>query len=554
MTFVLVQIPAVLIVGLLLVVVWISTRAGGNPTASGTWSNFSGLVNDPLFPAAVWNTVLFTIVTVAVAAFFALTLAWIVERTDFGHRRLLYTFMVVKILLPGFLTAMGWIFMFHPRIGAMNELLQGLFGLENAPVNITSVTGMAFVQGIGLSSIMFIMTSATIRTMDPSLEESAHTSGANYATTLRRVTAPLLYPSLLAAVLYTAAIAIGVFDIPAIMGFANRTLTLSTYLYLRTSPLDGLPQYGISAAASIVLMIIAIAAGYWYVRTLRRSRNYEVVSGKGYQPRLMKLGRWRWLAWLYVSAFFLLALILPLLMLLFVSLQPYVRAPTIATITESSFISYRNLPWGTVWESALNTLLLTATVPGLSLLMGFLFTWTVLRSRNRFRLVYDYIAFVPHAVPSVVFALGALVIALYWTRGWYSLYGSIWLIIVVMALIHVAFASRMINSALIQIHPDLEAAARLSGAGPSQVLRRVTLPLLRHSLAFAWLWMAILTFKELTVPVFLASAGNTPLASVVWSLWNAGESSAASAISLMMLLATVPLAVGYLSLAGVDKQ
>jgi iron(III) transport system permease protein len=546
---VLATIPALLIIGLILLVLFISFKDRGSPGGVTTLANYPELFGEQLAVDAFVNTIVFTVVTLIVASAFALPFAWLIERTDFGHRKLVYSLMVVKILVPGFLTAMGWIFMLHPRIGAFNTILRSELGFT---INITSLIGMGFVQGLGLVSVMFMLTSSSFRNIDSGLEESAKTSGAGPWAALRRITVPLAWPSVLGAMLYTAAIAIGTFDVPLIMGFASRIYTFSTYLYVRVNPVDDLPQYGLAGAASALMIGLGLLASFFYTRTLKRAKKFEVVRGKGYQARAVKLGRWRIVAWLHLGGYMTISMVLPFVFLVYVSTQPYVRPPSLQNIAQATFGAYGDLPMTAVLSGLKATVILVLAVPTLAMLLSALFAWVVLRSQAHFRMAYDYVAFLPQAVPNVIFALGALIVALHWTSGWYDLYGTVGLVIIVLALLNVSFGTRLLNSALVQIHPELEESARASGAGLASVFRRILLPLLKPAFVFGWLWLAMLTFRELSIPLFLASSSSAPLPVTVWNLWNGAHASEAAALSVLMVLAMAPLAFAYLRASKVD--
>jgi iron(III) transport system permease protein len=173
----------------------------------------------------------------------------------------------------------------------------------------------------------------------------------------------------------------------------------------------------------------------------------------------------------------------------------------------------------------------------------------VLRTRSRLRVTFDFIAFLPHAVPSTIFAFVALVFALALSGGAFDLSGSLLLIVVVMAIVMLSFGSRITNSALIQIHTELEEAAYIAGASLIGTLRCVIVPLLLPALLFGWLWIALLAFRELTIPMILFSPGNITYSVAVWSLWYSGAFNAAAAANLVMMALLLPLVVIYLRYA-----
>ncbi len=221
-----------LILALLAIVLWLSFREGepGDPAAYYTVANYTGMLGDAFTWQVLGNTLQFSMVTLAVSFLFGLPAAWLVERTDIPGKPAIYTVMTIGLLLPGFASAMGWLFLLHPRIGLVNTWLQAQLGLASPPFNVASLVGMGWVQGLNLAPVAFIMTAAVFRAMDPSLEESASTCGASTRQVASRVTLPLAWPGILAAGIYVFTIGFAAFDVPAIIGWANRLFTFSTYL------------------------------------------------------------------------------------------------------------------------------------------------------------------------------------------------------------------------------------------------------------------------------------------------------------------------------------
>ena len=536
-------VPAVVVLFLLAVTLVVGFRESA-VNAAFTVRHYEELYTDSLAYTALLNTLGFAAVTLAVALFFGIPLAWLVERTDLRAKSLVYSVVTLSLLVPTFFTAMGWLFLLHPRIGMVNQLL-------GAPVlSILSIPGMGWVQGLGLASLVFIMTSASLRAMDASLEESAEMSGAGFFRRMRHVTLPLAFPAILAAGLYVIPITFSAFDVPLIIGLSNRILTFSTYVFTKTNPQQGLPEYGVPAAFSSLMIALGIAVTWWYGRTLQQARKYQVITGKNYRPKVVELRHWKPLAWAFVIAWICLALVIPLLCLVWAALLPYFQPPSLAALQALSLKNVQNLPWPLVSRGAIDTFILALLAPTFALVFSVVFSWVILRWRNRLRLSFDYIAFLPHAVPGLIFAFAALLTALFVVRGPVDLYGTLALILFVYVIQHLAFGSRMTNAALMQVHTELEEAAQASGASTFETIRRVLVPLLRPALLYAWLFLALLSFRELTVATMLFSPKNITLPVVVWSLFNAGNISQASAVSLVMMAILLPLVLIYMRLGG----
>lgn len=539
-------IPMVVIVGLLVVVVWTSFQASLRDPAL-TVGHYVNLFDDPFAFNALRNTLGFSAVAVIVAFLIGVPSAWIAERTDLPGRNAIHPLMMVALFIPSFFVAMGFIFLLDPRFGVVNRWLMDVFGFQSAPINIVSLTGMGIVQGLGLVALVFIFASAAFRSMDGSLEEAARMSGASWAKTVRIVTLPLAWPGLLAALIFVLTIAVSSFDIPLVMGLTNRIYVFSTFLLVGSSrpTVDGIPNYGLVAAFGTLMIIFALVLSTWYGRVLSRAKNYQVVTGKGYRPRLVHLSRRGQIgAWLFVGGYFVLSKLVPLLLIGWASLLPFFQGFSIEAFGRLSFANYSSLPWDLVKRGLTNTLVIALVAPVLTVLGAFLFSWIIVKSKNRLRYALDFVSFLPNVVPAAVFGLAALVSLLFYVRdipfvG--DLYGTRWILITLYVVMSLSFATRVTNTALLQIHDDLDGAARMSGASGRDVARLIIAPLIRPALVYLWLWIVLIVLRELTLATFLVSPENVTLPVVIWNLWSTGEMGKASAVNLMMMAVFLPM-------------
>ena len=538
---------SVVIIALPLIVMWLSLReqAPIEPVSGYSLVHYAEMFGDPFVLQVLMNTLIFTASSLAVSLAFGIPTAWLVERTDIRGKPAIYTLMTIGLLMPGFAEAMGWLFLLHPNIGVLNKLAMSLFGLHQAPFNIASTVGMGWVMGLSLAPLSFIMTAAVLRAIDPALEESAHMSGAGFMAIMRRVTLPLAWPGILAAGIYIFTIGFAAFDVPAIIGWSNKIFTFSTYLLLQLSAQEGLPKYGGVAALSMVVIAIAALLIWWYGRLQAQAHRYQVVTGKGYRPRMVALGRNGWWAWGFLGGYFLLSKLLPLAVIIWASLLPYFRYPSAAAFKALSFAQFHNIAWDLTLEGIKNTAFLMFLTPTITIAIAIAFSWVVLRSKLPGRMGFDFIAFLPHAVPNIVFGFAMLLFTLFVLRNAVPIYGTIWILLLVFVIARLSYATRMTNSTLIQIHKDLEEAATMSGVSTGTTVRRVLVPLLAPTLIYAWLWIALLVYRELTLAVLLTTQDNTTLPVVVWNMWVAGGFGAAAALTLVLMALMVPLVALY---------
>jgi iron(III) transport system permease protein len=544
-------VPAVVIIGLLSIVIWISFRVSVSSDGF-TLDHYERIITDPFAYRALLNTAGFTVVATITALAVGLPLAWLVERTDLGGKSLIYTLTTIGVFIPGFFSAMGWLLFLHPRIGVLNHWLMDWFRLENAPINVISLWGMGFVQGFGLSGLVFVFTTTSLRSMDGTLEEAAAMSGASPFTTMRRITLPLAWPGILAALLFVVTMSVSAFDVPLLIGLPNRIYTFSTFLVTAAGTTDdGVPQFGVVAAFGSLMIVIALALSWWYRRMSAEAQRYAIVTGKSAPRKQIKLGRWRWVALAFIVGYFALSQLMPLLLLAWTAFLPYFQPFSLDGFRELGLRNFDSLPWPLVRRGAKNTALIMLLTPIVTFTISLAMSWVVLRTRSRLRTVVDLVAFLPVAVPTVVFAFAALLAVLNVSLPFgIQLYGTVTLLVVMYSLVSLGFGTRTTTTALIQINKDLEEAAKVSGASHWSTMKRVVVPLLRPAIMHGSLWVALLVSRDLVIANVLFSGDNMTISMVVWNVWSSGDLGRASALSLIQMAAFLPLIYLYLRRVG----
>src|SRR5437762_5355063 len=332
---------ALSILSLLGMIIWMSLRTGvpGQPSAY-TLKNYAALLGDSYTYRVMTTTLIFAAITIAVSVPLGFIFAWFIERTDIPYKTVAMSVLSIGILFPTFLKAMGWVFLLHPRIGIINTFLMRLFDLKNAPLNIATLPGIGFVEGLTLTPLACVMIAAALRGMNPALVEAASIHGVSKFKTLLRVELPLIWPALISAVIWMLTVAIAAFDVPGVIGMANNIFTFSTALYFMINPNEGLPRYGLSGAYGAIMVTFSLLLMLPYFAALRQSHRYQIISGKSYRARLIELGRWRGAGWTLIALYFFVAFVLPLLAIFWVSLLPYVQMPSRQALAAASFERY----------------------------------------------------------------------------------------------------------------------------------------------------------------------------------------------------------------------
>ncbi|MFM9972833.1 MAG: ABC transporter permease [Burkholderiales bacterium] len=537
------------IVALTLVVFW-ATFVEGLPSidAAYTLQNYQDALLAPSTWSASFNSLAIGAGTVLVNFFFAIPIAWFVQRTSLSCKEWYITLMLVAGVIPGFLKAIAWIFLLSPHNGLINQWVRQFVDVERGPFSIYNIAGIAFVQGLMLTPLMFFMVGVAFQKIDNQFEEVGEVSGANAARVFRRITAPLVIPAIAAAAIYNFMTAIAIFEIPALLGFPGQIYALSTRIYQAVNTDLGLPQYGIAGIYGLIMLIPSLVMLHFYQKMLRQSHKYSVISGKNYKAKLIDIGRWAWFGHAFVWLFFSLSFVLPLIVLVWSSLVPYIALPTAKSFALVNLNAYKVAIDVFTGEPFLNTLKLVLVVSVAVTVFSTILSWVVQRTKLPGRYAMDTIAMLPHSIPNLAFAFALGFIALLFARV-LPLYGSLAIIMIAHVVAYISLGTRMVNGALIQIHLDLENAALVCGASPPRVIQKIVLPLLLPSLAYTAIWVALLSYRETTMAIFLQRPDNVVLSSKIWELWMGTKTSEASAagvimVATLMVLFFVMLKVG----------
>jgi iron(III) transport system permease protein len=516
-----------------------SLRPTGFPMESGwTLSNFAKVYGDETFAQSIGTTVVFALSSTLLALVFGILLSWLIERTDMPGRGIYRVLVILPMATPPVLLAIGWAMLLSPRTGFFNLFLRDTLGLEIPPFNIYSLGGMVFVESLALVPTAFLFLAPAFRNMDPNLEEAALTSSASAWTMISKVLLPLLWPAIAACGVFLLIVCFVVFDIPGTLGMPARIYVLSTQIYYLTSDSPaGIPLYGQVSALGVFFLALLFLLGYLYFRFTRESQKYRTISGKGFRPRLFKLGAWRWVASGGVLMYFLLAVLSPLAILVWASLMPYQTRPNAASLSLITLQNHVDFLSNTLLIDAVTNSTVVAIVAGTVVaVLSLLISWLVIRQKVPGGRVIDNLAFAPVAVPGVM--LGVAIVYVYLTLDFaFPIYGTIWILVVAYVTHYLSFGSRLANGVMVQIHPELEEAARASGASSLRVLARVTAPLVWPAVAAIWIWVVAHAMRELSTALMLSSRDNTVVPTLLWDYWTGGEPTRAATVGVWLIVA-----------------
>jgi iron(III) transport system permease protein len=504
-----------------------------------TVASFARLLGDPLNYRLFGNTLLYAGGAIGVALPLGVGLAWLVERTDLPLRDAAYVVLLVFVALPVLVLALGWIMLLNPQNGALNVWLRGLLGLAPpGPFNIYSLGGMIWVSGVHVAPSIYLMVSGLFRSMDARLEQAGTVAGASNGSVVRRISLPLLLPGLLSATLYIFMVMVQTFDVPLTIGLSGGVHVLSSRIWIVTHPDTTLVEYGFASAYGLTMLAIGIPLLLGYFYATRVGERFQTVTGKGFRPRVQELGRWKWVAAGAVGAY-LLILSLPLAILVWTSLLPFYRVPSLEVLPALSLKNYATiLDNATVQRALGNAVWLVLGTATATMLVSSLVSWIAVRRRSAWARWLEALAFSPVAIPHIVLALAVLL--LYVST---PLYGTVWIICLGLTTAYLPLGTRIMSAAMLQIHAELEHAATASGAGWWTIFRRVLAPLLRVPVMNGWLWIAANSIRDVTFGLMLLSPANVVPGTAVWLLWTKPNFPEAAAMSVLLILGMLVLII-----------
>ena len=520
------------------------------------FANFYAVWVEQRIDKVLWNTAIYVAGSTIFGVGIAVILAWLVERSDMPGKMWVYAGVPLAIAVPGILHSITWVLLMSPRSGFLNRGYMYLFETREPLFDIYTMGGLIFAEGLRLVPVAFLMLVPLLRSMDPALEEAAATNGAGPLRATRRVTLMLMLPGLLAITIFQAITALENFEIPGILGLPVGLHVFSTRVFNIIDNVGTIPAFGQANAAALFYLVIALVTSFFYIRLVRHSERYAVITGKGYTPRKVRLRGWRYLALTGALLFLFLTIVLPFLVMLYVSLINYMRQPSWEAIQSFSFTHYETvLNQPRAKKVLFNTIYMTLLTATAVTTLSFIIAYIVVRTRFVARYVLDMLAFLPHSIPGIVLGL-----ALFWLLLQFdiltgaSTFGSLYALVFGFTVLFIAYGVRAMSTGLIQIHADLEDAAKLCGAPPYRVAIRVFVPLLLPTIVGIWIYCALLSVRFISLPLILSQGGdNEVLGVMIWYLWDNGDIAAVGAIGVGLMLFMFFLALA-LRLVGFGRQ
>jgi iron(III) transport system permease protein len=497
-----------------------------------TLDNYVRAYTDPDTFRILLTTVLLVGAKTLVAVTFASTLAWIVTRTDTPFRGTLEILLTVPFFIPGLLEAIGWIMLLSPNTGTINVWLKSLLGLSDAPLNIYSLGGMIWVMSLGSTSFIFLLLVNALRNMDASLEESARASGAGPVRTALTVTLPLVAPVILGAGMLSFIRAMDSFEVPVLLGLPAKVFVFSNRIYAAIQ-YDYPVNYGLATALGVSFFALIGLLIYVQSRILH-GKQFFVVTGKGYKPRIVRLGNFRYVTLGVCLLYFIIGTALPLSQVFVGSFLRVFGIPRWDLFTWGNYAAI--FADATLWRGLVNTFVICGAAALATVLLCTIIAYITTRTTFVGRKALDVISWLPWAIPGIVAGVGML--WAYITLP-VRLYGTLALVIIVLLTTGLPLGVRLMSGVMVQLGMELEESSRVHGASWQYTFRHILTPLLKPALAGAFLLLFVNFSRAVSTTILFVGPGTELLAVSLFSYSQAGKYEIVSALAIVLMLINV---------------
>ncbi len=512
--------------------------------AGFTLAHYARVLGDPPLQKALWNTVVLAFWSGLLALVIGAPLAWLTARTDLPWRRSIQHLVMASFVTPPFLGAFAWVMLAGPNAGYLNRLYRDWTGAADPLVNIFSMPGLIFVVAIYTFPYVYIMIANTLGLIASDLEDAASILGAGRFQVARTITLPMVLPAILSGFILAVLQALALFGSPAILALPAGFHTVTTQLW---AFFQYPPRVEMAAAFSIPLLLATALLLLAQKRLLGR-RGYAAVGGKGGQRRVIRLGRWRYPALGACLVVLAAAVFLPYGILLKAAFSRAWAQPLTAenfTLENWSF----TFLYSTTQSAIVNTIELGVLTACIGAALATLLAYVTQRRLVAGHQVLAFLAVAPVVIPGVVLAV-ALFVA--YTRPPFLLYGTLWILFLAYLTKEMPVGYSQSEATLRGIHPELEEAGRILGAGRFRVLHEITAPLARSGIIATWCFVFIGVIRELSASIILFTPNTKVMSVVIFDLKEEGQFGAIAVLGVFMLAMTFVTVVVMQTVLGRD--
>jgi len=517
---------------------WLVLESIRDETGALTLAHYRAAVTSPAFRTPAVNSFILATSVGLLSVLIATPMAWAIARTDMPGRGLMRVLVFGSVVTPGLLTALAWIILAGPNAGVLNVWYRWLTH-GTGGVNIFTLPGVIFVAVMECYPFAFLLISGALTLVSADMEDAASILGSNARRTLLNITLPLVLPAVLAGFILSFLEALTLFSSPAMIGLPARIFMLTTEIW---SLFEFPRRVGVAAALALPLLLVTMGLLWLQTRLLGR-RGYVTLTGKGGARRLIHLGWMRWPMLSFCLAVLTCSAVLPyVLLLLYATARTWSEPLGLANFTLDHFravLFSNSAAQRAIQNSSILALAAATVASALGALVAYIAERRLLVGGPLLR----GLAMAPMVIPGIVFAVGLFA---GYTRPPLALYGSLWILFIAYLTKFLPYAFMNTAAAVKSVHPELEEAARIAGAGALTAFRDVTAPLIRLGVLAGWFIVFIYSLRELSASILLFTNKTTVIGVMMLDTYEFGSWPPVSALGCMLLAVNlIVVAAGY---------
>ena len=495
------------------------------------------VLKEPSTYQALLNSVIIAAGTTTGCTIVGTFFAWLVTRTDLPCKRFMKGMFLIPFMLPSFIGALAWKMLLSPRAGYINRFFMDTFNLDDPLFNIYSYAGIIMVEIMYLFPCVFIQVCGALERMDPTLEESARISGAGLFTITRKITIPLVLPSILSGALLIMLYSMAHFGTVAVLGIENGIYNIPTLIYEKIHQSAGSFESIRTGTVLSTVLVFTAAFIIWLQNKVLAKGRFQIIAGKSFRPMELKLRGLRIPMMIFCILYIGFTIGLPTVVIFLVGGLPTYGLPFTwenLSLENYKFILFEHQ---LTKDAIFNSLTLGLSSALITMFAGVIISYVIVKMKVRGKGILEFLGMLPFSVPGSVIALGVI---LAWSGKFgVNLYNTIWIILVAYIARYMAFSLKANSAALEQVHDSLVEAARACGATMWQALKDIVLPLVRPGMLAAFFLIFLPSLRELTVSILLYAPTTRTIGVAIYTLNEDGETVVSAALAGVTLILLV---------------
>ncbi|MCM5571773.1 iron ABC transporter permease [Burkholderiaceae bacterium FT117] len=496
---------------------------------------------------ALLNSLTLGLASATLCVIFGVPMAWALSRTDMPFKGLIWISILGTFIIPPYLGAVGWILLAGPNAGWLNRAFMALTGADSGPFNIYSMTGLVLVIACYSFPYVFVFTKSALDLVSSEMEDAANILGAGNLRTTFSITLPLALPAIIGAFILVFLEAIALFGSPALLALPGRFHVVTTQLW---QFFEFPPRVGVASAYAMPLLGITILL-FWLQRRIISRKGYVSLTGKGGERRPVALGKWRWPMLGFCLAVCTLSFFMPMVVIVqAATAKAWGRGFSLDNFTLENlyFTMFEN---NLTRDATINTFTYAGGASIIAIVLSLCIAYAVNRNLVGKRLgnTLSFLTMAPFVIPGIVLAIGFYAA---YANPPFALYGTAWILVLAFATRFLPIAYTNSSAAIRSINPELEDAVRILGGSRFTAIWRVVMPLLKRSLAGAFILVFIPATRELSAAIFLYSIDTQVLSVLLFDKSDEGNFEMLASIGLILVFITVALILIGFRLMGRD--